>query len=45
MVIFTPGMEIKGYFDDIHIVNTYLNAWNGNKGVKMVFFGFLLTSQ
>lgn len=45
MVVFMPGVEIKGYFGDIHNVNIHLNAWNGNKGVKMVFFGIFLTSQ
>jgi len=41
--VFMPGMEMKGYVYDIHSVNIHLNAWNGNKGVKMGFSGFFLT--
>jgi hypothetical protein len=40
-----PGMEMWGYFLDIHIVNIYLNAWNGNLGVKLGFFGDFLTGN
>jgi len=32
-----PGVEIRGLFCDINSVNTNLNAWNGNKGVKTRF--------
>jgi len=28
---------------DINIVNVFLNAWNGNKGGKIAFFGVFLT--
>jgi len=40
-----PGVEIKGYFQDIHNVNTYLNAWSGNKGGKIGFLDIFLTFQ
>jgi len=40
-----PGVEIKGYFGDIHSVNINLNAWNGNKGDKIWIFGIFLTFQ
>jgi len=41
--VFMPGMEMRGYVYDIHSVHNHLNAWNGNKGVKMGFSGFFLT--
>jgi len=40
-----PGVEIKGCFDDIHSVNTHLNVWSGNKGVKMKVLEIFLTIQ
>ena len=43
--ILTPGVEIKGYFQDIHIVNIHFNAWSGNKGGKIGFLEIFLTFQ
>jgi len=40
-----PGVEIKGYFQDIHNVNIHHNAWSGNKGGKTGFLGVFLTYQ
>jgi len=40
-----PGMEIKGSKHHIHSVNTNLNAWNGNKGVKTRFLDNFLTTN
>lgn len=41
--VFMPGVEIKGSFLVLHSVNVKLHAWSGNKGVKMVILGFILT--
>jgi hypothetical protein len=38
-----PGVEIKGCFIDINIVNIDLNAWSGNKGVKTAFLDIFFT--
>lgn len=38
-----PGMEIEGSNWDINNVNFNLNAWNGNRGVKLAYLGNFLT--
>ena len=40
-----PGIEILGSKYHIHSVNTNLNAWNGNIGVKIRFSDNFLTTN